>query len=384
MSIEPVKTPESRTAAKRIALLICNGTFPNIPEYQLVGPVKDAATLDVILSDAETCQFEVRKVVDGGLREVRLEIARICGDADVEDTIVIYYSGNGVTGRDGSFYLLVSDTESEYLFATGLDAEFILSQLRDSRCRKSVLLIDGCHSGAFFAQNRGVPNGLYAITSCGADELSADTPEGGAFTLALAQGLRHAAADADGDGRVSIDELHEFVKQRLSTQQHQGTPQKWVWNVPEPIYLATAPSPVFLSYAREDTAASDQLARALEAEGLSVWIDRQDIQTGSWKERVTEGLTKARVTVFLMTAASLKSSAVRKELTFAAKKSVPIIPVQIGDISEGSLPDWYTLDFDELHRHVVDPASHDDRVRTLALAIRSARRRGLGSAGGAT
>jgi hypothetical protein len=127
MSIEPVKTPESRAAAKRIALLICNGTFPNIPEYQLVGPVKDAATLDVILSDAETCQFEVRKVVDGGLREVRLEIARIYGDADVEDTIVIYYSGNGVTGRDGSFYLLVSDTESEYLFATGLDAEFILS-----------------------------------------------------------------------------------------------------------------------------------------------------------------------------------------------------------------------------------------------------------------
>jgi hypothetical protein len=211
-----------------------------------------------------------------------------------------------------------------------------------------------------------------------------DTPEGGPFTLALADGLRHAAADADGDGRVSIDELHEFVKQRLSAQGHQGNPQKWVWNVPEPIYLATAPRPVFLSYAREDVLAADQLASALKEEGLSVWIDRQDIQSGSWKERVTEGLTKACATVFLLTAASLKSSAVRKELSFAAKKRVPIIPVQIGEIDEASLPDWYTLDFDELHRHIVDPTSQEDSVRTLASAIRSARRRGEGTAGSAT
>ena len=207
------ETPASRPAAKRIALLICNGTFLNESMNPLPGQAKDAETLNGILSDPETCQFEVRKVLDGGLREVRLEIARICGDADVEDTIVIYYSGHGITGKDGSIYLLVSDTDYQYAFATGLDAEFILSQLRDSKCRKSVLLIDSAHRGAFFAQNRGVPNGLYAITSCGAKEWSADTAEGGAFTLALADGLRHAAADADGDGRVSIDELHEFVKQ---------------------------------------------------------------------------------------------------------------------------------------------------------------------------
>lgn len=384
MTLSLDDTEVSKPAAKRIALLICNSNFPNIPGARLVGPAKDAETLDGILSDPEICQFEVRKVVDGGLRQVRLEIARICGDADVDDTIVIYYSGNATTGKDGSFCLLVYDTEDKYPFATGLDADFILSQLRDSRCRKSVLLIDGCHSGAFFAHNRGVPNGLYAITSCGAEEVCMDTPEGGPFTLALAEGLRHAAADADGDGRVSIDELHEFVKRRLSTQGHQGNPQKWVWNVPEPIYLATAPSPVFLSYAREDVVAADQLASALKAEGLSVWIDRQDIQSGSWKERVTEGLTKACATVFLLTAASLKSSAVRKELSFAAKKSVPIIPVQIGEINEALLPDWYTLDFDELHRHVIDPTSQDYSVRTLASAIRSARRRGEGTAGGAT
>ena len=201
-----------------------------------------------------------------------------------------------------------------------------------------------------------------------------DTPAGGAFTVAVAAGLRHASADDDGDGHVSVDELHEFVKRRLRAEGHEGTPQKWVWNVPKPIYLATAPSPVFLSYAREDMVAADQFVRALEAEGLSVWIDRQDIQSGSWKERVTEGLRQARAMVVLLTLKSLNSRAVRKELAFAAKKNVPIIPVQLQEINEDSVPDWYTLDYDELHRHILDAISYDDGVRKLASAIRSLRR----------
>lgn len=374
MNLATEKAASSQFEGKRLALLICNGTFSEIPHYQLLGPSKDAQLLDDILSDAETCQFEVRKLVDQGLREVRLEIARVCSQANEKDTLLIYYSGNGLTAKDGCFYLLVADSEREYPFATALDGEFILSQLRNSQCRKIVLLIDSCQSGAFFAHNRGVPDGLYAITSCGKDDMCTDTPEGGAFTVALVAGLRNATADDDGDGHVSIDELHEFVKQRLRTEGHESAPQKWVWNVPEPIYLATAPSPVFLSYAREDIVVADELVRGLEAEGLSVWIDRQDIKTGRWKERVTEGLRQARAMVVLLTLNSLNSAAVRKELAFAAKKHVPIIPVQLQDINEDSVPDWYTLDYDELHRHILDAKNQDDGVRKLVAAIRSLRR----------
>lgn len=374
MNLATAGTVSQKCEGKRIALLICNGTFSEIPDYHLPGPAKDAQLLDDILSDSETCQFEVRKLVDKGLREVRLEIARVCSRTNNEDTLLIYYSGNGLTGKDGCFYLLVADSEREYPFATALDAEFVLSQLRNSQCRKIVLLIDGCQSGAFFANNRGVPDGLYAITSCGADEMCADTPEGGAFTVALVAGLRNAAADENGDGKVSIDELHDFVKQRLRAEGHEGTPQKWVWNVPEPIYLAITPSPIFFSYAREDIAVADEIVRGLETEGLSVWIDRQDIISGSWKERVTEGLRQARAMIVLLTLNSLSSSAVRKELAFAAKKHVPIIPVQLEDINEDSVPDWYTLDYDELHRHTLDAKNLQNGVKKLATAIRAVRR----------
>ncbi len=359
--------------ARRLALLICNGTFPNIPQYQLPGPVKDAKLLSATLSDPETCGFEVKTLVDRGLLEIRREIARICKEAGEQDTLLIYYSGNGFPDDDGDLYLLASDSYGDYPDATALDAEYILSQLRHSKCRKIVLMVDACHAGAFFNHNRGIPPGLFAITSCGADEYCSDTPDGGAFTLATCAGLRGAAADLDGDGQVSIDELHEFVKNDIKTKGFSGIPQKWVWNVPEPIYIGNVPRCVFLSYAREDAELVDELGKALTTEGLSIWVDREDIQSGSWKERVTAGLNRARALVVLLTEHSLASSPVQKELAFAARKKVPIIPVQTRALEDHDLPDWFTLDYADLHRHLILPNKIADGVKGLARAIRQAR-----------
>lgn len=361
--------PPVVVAGRRLALLICNGTFDNMPQYRLRGPTKDAELLEAVLSDPETCRFGVSRLLDGKLIEVRREIARLCADATEADTLLIYYSGNGMRGSDGSLYLFVADSDANYPDATALDAEFILSRLRGSKCRRIILIVDGCHAGAFFANNRGIPNGLYAITACAEDELCYDTPEGGAFSLALCAGLRDAAADRDGDGLVSIDELHEYVKRELRERGYGGTPQKWVWNVPEPIFVTAVPRHVFVSYAREDMAEVDRLAAALQARGLPVWIDRKGIRSGNWKERVTDGLRRARAVVVLLTPTSFASEPVRKELGFAAKKRVPIIPVQLGQMPDDQMPDWFTLDYDELHRHVIDAERYEEGVKELTEAI---------------
>jgi hypothetical protein len=168
---------------------------------------------------------------------------------------------------------------------------------------------------------------------------------------------------------VSIDELHEFVKRKLRADGHLGTPQKWVWNVPEPIFITAVPRHVFLSYAREDMADVDRLAHGLEAAGLSVWIDRKSVQSGNWKERVTHGLNRARAVVVLVTSTSLSSPAVRKELAFAARKNVHIIPVELEPIPDTLVPDWFTLDYDELHRHAIDATRFDEGVQNLVAAI---------------
>lgn len=355
---------------RRLALLICNGSFEKLPEFHLVGPAEDAKQVAAVLSDPETCGFSVSVLLDRGLLEVRREIARICREAGSEDTVLIYYSGNGLLDERGSLSLAVVDVDKEFVDATALDAEFIVSQLRRSKCRKTVLLIDCCYAGAFFNNNRGVPDGLYAITSCGADQMCADTPQGGAFSLALCAGLSGAAADTDGDGRVSIDELHDFVRERLQADNSfVMTPQKWVWNVPEPIYIANVPRHVFISYAREDAAAADKIAKALEERKLPVWIDREGILSGSWKERVMQGLKGARAVVMLMSAHSFASEPVKKELAFAAGKGVPIIPVLLREMADDALPDWFALDYGELHRHLLTTGGFKAGADKLALAI---------------
>jgi hypothetical protein len=371
---EPPPEPPPKPGL-RLALLVCNGEFPKACN-PLVGPAKDANQVAKVLSDPETCRFTVRTLLDHGLLEVRREIARACREAGETDTLLLYFSGTGLKWEDGGLYLLVKDSEKEFLDATALDAEFILSQLRSSKCRNIILLVDTCYAGAFFNNNRGIPDGLYAITSCSADQTCSDTPEGGAFSLALCAGLRGISADSDGDGLVSIDELHEFIKRRLITSPYKEMrPQKWVWNVPAPIYVADVPRHVFLSYSRKDQVEAQRLKTALETESLAVWIDVEGIQSGDWKQRVTDSLNRSRTVVMLLTPNSLHpDSPVHKELLFATKKKVPVIPVHLGAVEMDSLPDWFILEYGDLHRHQLDLEGYDAGINKLVTAIRGLRK----------
>jgi hypothetical protein len=76
----------------------------------------------------------------------------------------------------------------------------------------------------------------------------------------------------------------------------------------------------------------------------------------------------------VLTPSSLASAAVQKELAFAARKNVPIIPVELRETKESSLPDWYTLDYADLHRHRIDPKRIEDGAADLAAAVQRARR----------
>jgi len=147
-----------------------------------------------------------------------------------------------------------------------------------------------------------------------------------------------------------------------------------VWNVREPIYLSSAPPRVFLSYCRDDLELATTIKAGLESRGFSIWFDRQGIREGNWKERVIEGLNRARALVVVLTPAAFASDAVRRELEFAAGERLPIIPVTAGRLATDALPAWYRFDYSSLHRHEVDPAILDPGLDLLAEAIRSVRR----------
>jgi hypothetical protein len=359
-------------SARRRALLIANGNFLNADLSGLPGVEKDFHALQAVLGAKELGNFEVIGLLNKDLLTVRREIAAVCDSSKSADTLLIYYSGTGICDLFGSLHLPVFDSDPKFVDATSIDANFILNRIRLSQCQKVILIVDSCHSGAFFENNRGIPNGLFAITACGAQQFAFDTPDGGEFTKALINGLESADADQDGDGRISADEIFDFICKTLSKKRKDSVPQKWVWNVPGPIYITAATPKVFLSYCRQDFAAAQKLKTALERQGFSIWIDTESIHSGDWKSRVTDGLNRARAMVFLMTADSLKASAVQRELEFAHAKGIPIIPIVFNEPI--AIPDWYTFDYHSLHRHTLDKNLPNEQVKKLADAIRKAKR----------
>jgi hypothetical protein len=52
--------------------------------------------------------------------------------------------------------------------------------------------------------------------------------------------LRSGAADLDGDGRIALDELYEYVYGRVVDESPQQRPRKWAFDVEGQIFVAKA------------------------------------------------------------------------------------------------------------------------------------------------
>jgi hypothetical protein len=89
---------------------------------------------------------------------------------------------------------------------------------------------------------------------------------------------------------------------------------------------------VFISYAREDRAAAQAVARALGDVGWSVWWDRE-IRVGSEFDRVIEAeLTSAGCVVVLWSAHSTSSSWVRSEAEDGAERDI-LVPAVLAEVT---------------------------------------------------
>jgi hypothetical protein len=150
------------------------------------------------------------------------------------------------------------------LGATGVSAEFVNRRMTRSRSRRVVLLLDCCYAGAF---ERGMTaragsgvgietqfggRGRAVITASSAmeyafegDELT-DSTEGrpSVFTNALVTGLETGDADRDQDGLIGLDELYDYVYDKVRTATPNQTPGKWMFGVEGELVIAHRSSPI--------------------------------------------------------------------------------------------------------------------------------------------
>lgn len=105
-------------------------------------------------------------------------------------------------------------------------------------------------------------------------------------------------------------------------------------------------SDVFISYAREDSAQAERIARGLEATGLSVFWDNEIPPGQTWADYIEGKLNQCSVAVVLWSENSTKSQWVREEARMGRAKLIPAKldladpPFGFGDVQAADLSHW--------------------------------------------
>jgi hypothetical protein len=241
--------PPDAPARRRRALLVAAGTYSDPGLAQLQAPAGDVDSLAGVLGDGSIGHFDVEELVDRPTEEIKKAIEGFFGAAKPTDLLLLYFSCHGVLSQGRRFYFATASTALQYLRATAIEDGFVNGVIQESRARTIVLILDCCHSGAFGkgkapksaltvdVEHRFEGQGRVTLSAStelqyafeeedpatGINELAPSTP-GSLFTSCLVDGLRSGEADIDKDGEIGVDELYEYVCQKVRERSPHQTP----------------------------------------------------------------------------------------------------------------------------------------------------------------
>jgi hypothetical protein len=215
---------------RRALLIGCEG-FADASLAQLRSPRRDVEELGAVLRRVGYGQVSAE--VDCTARQAQRAVERFLLEARRDDALnLVFFSTHGLSDRQGKLYFAFSDTEQEYLSATAVAAEWVRDRIHDSRSKATVVLVDCCFSGGFITGMRarsgreidvdvlvqGLPegSGVAVLTASGEREASFEDLDSAEvrpsyFTEAVVAGIGTGAADLNRDGRITVDELYEYV-----------------------------------------------------------------------------------------------------------------------------------------------------------------------------
>jgi len=279
--------------SQRLALIVASSEFSDETLQQLVAPGQDAADLARVLEDSRIGGFDQVKVLaNRPSYEVRREIEAFFANRKRDDLLLVYFSGHGVKDDDGRLYLATTDTRRGLFRSTAVPAAFVNETMTASRSRRQVLILDCCHSGAFARgmvakggesvdiHDRFEGRGRVVLTASNATQYAFQGDEiiiigagsRSVFTHHLVRGLETGLADLDGDGWVSLDELYDYVYERVTDETPQQTPGKWAFDLRGDIIIARSP------LGRQTPETKDLHLAAQYSEGVDA------LTAGRWEE----------------------------------------------------------------------------------------------------
>lgn len=267
MSGSPATLPAPELPPGRRSALVVGAARYTDPELRgLRAPATDASHLATLLADPDVGGFDVTTVLDPTAQQLRIALVDFLAARRPDDLVVVYLSCHGLTDLRRRLYFAAADTVRSRLAATGVESAWVIDQLEECRARSQIVILDCCFSGAFARgakgdddlalQERLLPSGRgrAVLTASNAREYSYEggtegpvealtaEPAGSVFTTALLAGLRSGAADADGDGHVTVDEAYDYAYDLVRAQGAAQTPQRWLHGGEGKIVLARSPA----------------------------------------------------------------------------------------------------------------------------------------------
>jgi tetratricopeptide (TPR) repeat protein len=146
----------------------------------------------------------------------------------------VYYSGHGAPdAASGTAYMLPFDGDPKLVASTAIQVDDVVKALGESKAQDGLVIVDTCFSGAggrsqlapgtrplARVKDPAPPPRVAILSASAGTEISGATAAGdeGLFTHHLADALGKALADSDGDGQISLQELLDWVKPRVSRE----------------------------------------------------------------------------------------------------------------------------------------------------------------------
>lgn len=233
----------------KVALLIGTETYAE-GLSSLPSAPKDVEAIASILNDPKLGGFDVEQLINKDHTTIATRIETWFQERQKDDLALLYISGHGVKDDRSNLYFAAKDThkhKEKLITATAVSAFFVRDCIRESKAKRQVIILDCCFSGAIGDQ---LPKGYETIdlepllrandsealwgaegrvilTSSSSIQYSFQQREGplSIYTHYLVEGIRTGAADTNGDGTISVEELHDYVSRKVQKESPAMTPK---------------------------------------------------------------------------------------------------------------------------------------------------------------
>lgn len=233
----------------RSALLIGVGRYKNSKDLKdLQGPRVDVNNMKSVLEDPAVGAYRVKTLEDVDSSTACEQLEDFLRDRAENETCLIYFSGHGFIDARGALYLCTTNASFMRPRTSTIPAEFISRLIDDCQSKRVVLMLDCCYAGNYDGSAKsadvvqpqfgGTGLGRVVLTAGAENQLAWDNGEKGSlFSRHIAEGIRSGAADTDGDGRITVQELYDYVYKKVVSERSSQRPGKNTYRESGPSFL---------------------------------------------------------------------------------------------------------------------------------------------------